>query len=589
MAQPFTFPPPPPPPPRKDSQPPSTLGGTSYASYNGGGSRGQRNNFGRGRGRGNASIGRGYAERGPEFRGAYAGGHGTGSIDYNMNGYRKDFQHPQNSSRDAQSLPQSFQAPNHGQKRTYSTAFDEPAATLLRPQAAPAVPSFGGDLLAQPASAPKKKARKHNQLGLTPASQDHESSSDEDEEAKLASNIASAAHFNSAVLQFEYKGRTATLQNPADIAAWIAERKKNFPTAAKAEAARKEAEEKKRKWEETKKERAEVQRLQRVERDKIRQEELRKKALDTMGSKKIKKEDNIPNLAIKKQEEDEVRRAAPKTEKLKRKLQKAQGDARKAEEALARLQQGRVTSKERETPDAGRSGNLISKLPGAGTLAKPSSDTHEQNAEPSDRIAELKAALLKDEDDILVTSSDSSLSDVDADGSEDDDATTSSSGSSSDSEPSHRPASEIYLISEPESDSDLAPEELTSKRTAPDRIPPPARVDPSTQSSYSALDENKRPRNPCRNMIRMGRCQFGSRCRYSHDLGERPLHGDEQKRGRKIKERADQGKSSERTGRKGLYQILVEKELEEERRVVLEVIMDMGEKGMLEEPRPEVA
>ncbi|KAF7503419.1 hypothetical protein GJ744_003749 [Endocarpon pusillum] len=583
MAQPFTFPPPPPPPSRNDSQPPSTLAGSNYASYRGSTGRGRRDSSVRGRARGDASTGRGYGGRGPGFRGAYGGSHGTGSFDPNINGYKKNFSHPQNPSQDAQFLPQSFQTPNYGQKRPYSAAFNKPATSLLRPQAAPAVPSFGGDILAQPASrstplsTPEKKPRKHNQLGLTPASQDHESSSDDDEEAKLASNIASGAQFNSKVLRFEYKGRTATLQSPADIAAWIAERKKNFPTAARAEAAKKEAEQKKRKWEESKKERAEAQRLQKLEKDKIQQEELRKRALKSMGSKKAKNEEDSHDLTTKNHVENEVRKAALKTEKLKRKLQKVQRDARKAEDALARLQQGRVTIEELGSPDVGD-----------GTVAILPSDAPGQNADPSNRILELKVALLKDEDDILAASSDSSLSDVDADSSEDDDA-TSSSGSDSDLDPNHYPASAIDSISEPESDSDSAPEELTSKRTAPDRIPPPTRINTSSRSSNAAPDEKKQPRNACRNMIRLGRCQFGSRCRYSHDLGGRRPQGDEQKIGRKAIERTDREKGSGKTGRKGLYQILVEKELEEERRAVLEVIMDMGEKGMLEEPRPEEA
>lgn len=65
-----------------------------------------------------------------------------------------------------------------------------------KPQAAPAVPSFGNPLPVKPPAPqehgrkPKKKKRRHNQLGLTPKTQEHESSeedeNDADEEAKLA-------------------------------------------------------------------------------------------------------------------------------------------------------------------------------------------------------------------------------------------------------------------------------------------------------------------------------------------------------------------------------------------------------------------
>lgn len=67
----------------------------------------------------------------------------------------------------------------------------------------PAVPFYGAPLPGQPSplssddiKKPKKKKRKHNQLGLTPLNEDHQSSSEDeeaDEEAKLA-----AAHLCSA-------------------------------------------------------------------------------------------------------------------------------------------------------------------------------------------------------------------------------------------------------------------------------------------------------------------------------------------------------------------------------------------------------
>ena len=87
-----------------------------------------------------------------------------------------------------------LQAPMRGTSAT----LQRPPNTLARPQAAPAVPSFGIPLPSKPpapndnARKSRKKKRKHNQLGLTPAADVHESSEEEedaDEEAKLAAAV----------------------------------------------------------------------------------------------------------------------------------------------------------------------------------------------------------------------------------------------------------------------------------------------------------------------------------------------------------------------------------------------------------------
>jgi len=96
-------------------------------------------------------------------------------------------------------------SPNHftsnrsqGPKRGTSTAVQRPPSSMARPQAAPAVPSFGIPLPMKPPAPsdsgkkPRKKKRKHNQLGLTPKAEEHESSEEEedvDEEAKLAAMV----------------------------------------------------------------------------------------------------------------------------------------------------------------------------------------------------------------------------------------------------------------------------------------------------------------------------------------------------------------------------------------------------------------
>lgn len=87
---------------------------------------------------------------------------------------------------------------NRGQKRGHQDAFGEARLSAskanFKTQVAPAVPSFGIPLPVKPPAPetrkPKKKKRRHNQLGLTPKSLEHESSEEDeneiDEEAKLA-------------------------------------------------------------------------------------------------------------------------------------------------------------------------------------------------------------------------------------------------------------------------------------------------------------------------------------------------------------------------------------------------------------------
>jgi Nuclear fragile X mental retardation-interacting protein 1 (NUFIP1)/Zinc finger C-x8-C-x5-C-x3-H type (and similar) len=551
--------------------------------------------------------------RGRGGAGSFRGNSRNGSFNNGVNSNSEQHGESLGQTRNGQDPREDFSSRSYNQKRSYCAAFSKPATSLPRPQAAPAVPSFGADILPhlnlQPdaPTVPKKKLRKHNQLGLTPASQDHESSSDEDEEARLASGTAPVTASNPALLQFEYKGRTATLNTAADIAAWIAERKRRFPTAAKAEAARKEAEEKKSKWEENRKERAESQRLQRQEMEKTRQEELRKRALESVAAKQSKKGGDKLSISKPEMQPDDFVKAALKEEKLKRKLEKAQRDARKAEEALARMQQGPDSVKPRGLESAA-SLHRVSKPSGTSNLVTQTAETAEQkpNEQLSAELSKLKTEPLKDPDDedalpvsdLSSISSGTSLSDAEPNDSETDEAeaVTSSSGSSSISSSDSASEAEVnfasYLHSVPASDAnpnadpnaDLGPEELTSKRTAPDRVSPPPRIYPSKNSAQTSIladADHPASRIPCRNLLRTGRCHFGERCRYRHDLPKRGGHQrDEMRKERKGRE-GHGGKRS--AGRKGLYQVMVEKEVEEERREALRATGKTGERGMLKE------
>jgi len=81
-------------------------------------------------------------------------------------------------------------------------------------------------------------------------------------------------------------------------------------------------------------------------------------------------------------------------------------------------------------------------------------------------------------------------------------------------------------------------------------------------------------------MVKFGRCNSGKKCRFSHDpdLAQHavPQNGPNPKG----KQRENQATGQPR--RKGLWEIMVEKEKEEEARAVLRIIVEMGEKGMFE-------
>ncbi|KAJ5612637.1 hypothetical protein N7510_005831 [Penicillium lagena] len=360
--------------------------------------------------------------------------------------------------------------PHHHHKRDHSAAFGKPQSTAPRTPAPPPVPSFGNPLPSKPPAVvdatrklPKKRKRKHNQLGLTPKTDEHESSEEDDvdEESKLAASDA-------APLQFTYKGRTSTLQSATDIAAWIAERRKNFPTQTRVEEKKKVAEEAK---------------------------SIREAAREAARQKTKPAADPV----------DEAMRAQQKAEKLRRNLDREQKRFAKAE-AQAEAARRRVEALTKAT-ETGMNPEVAVSEHNVGSPV----DAHDATQEPHDL---------------------SGLSDDDSDD------WTSSSGSSNSSE----------------SDSDSAPEEVSARRHQPERVPPPPR------------DGHKKP-TVCRYFGRHGRCNRGDQCKFSHEVAER---------GGKTKT------PTETKGRKGLFQALLERQREDENRLVMEVIMQLGQGGLLE-------
>ncbi|RAH76435.1 hypothetical protein BO86DRAFT_372845 [Aspergillus japonicus CBS 114.51] len=427
---------------------------------------------------------------------------------------------------------------NHGNKRDHNSAFGRPLqASAPRVAAPPPVPSFGNPLLpskppppADAARKPKKKKRKHNQLGLTPKTEEHESSEEEDdvdEEARLAAEGVTGAASASAPLQFTYRGRTSTLQSPEDIKAWIEERKKRFPTQARVE-------EKKKAMEEAKKAREEALRqkkLQRQEQKPPQKDSKNQKGREQQSQKDGQKDSNDPvDIAAKaKLKADKLRRKLMREEK---RVAKAEADAERARMKVEELQKSSTsTSTHHAQPVAHRETAPDSLIKPAEPTTLPAGGPAVEELVPANDANAQVAGVQVDAGASVSSLDDSDSSDW-----------TSSSGSESSSEDSD------------DSDDDAAPEEATTKREGPERVPPPAR-------------EPKK--KVCRHFARNGRCLHGNRCKFSHEMPER---------GAKTK-------AAEQKGRKGLLQALLDRQKTEDDRKVMEAIVWLGENGMLDTPK----
>lgn len=442
----FNFPPPPPPPPQR-----------SYDA---------NTQFTRGRGYGGGSFrGRG-APRGSSFQQAnFGGGRGRG----NNHASRGASVHTGNKYTPTFEL-------NPSLKRTYT---GQP-----RPRAPPAVPSFNANIenLLPPRPSVKHKEptpplpRKTNLLGLTPANADGSDSEDDiDEESRLVS-VASPDD-----VQFEYKGQTSALRTPAEIVAWIAERRKRWPTQEKREAARKEAEEKKRRWEEEKRKKAEVI-----------QAAKKKRAEDSQNTlvQKRSQKPRAQSLSVPAAGSDANHEAQARAEHLRRKALRAQKKFEAAESELLKA-----------SPDTLAEENVA-----RSTLEGTSDDS---------------------EDDSNGLSDSSNLTD-----------STSSLGA--------------------DADSDSAPEESSSK----------VEVEEIANTSR----QPPRAKKPCQFFAKHGTCKYGAKCKYSHDANQ-------------VSSRHTQiAATGHKTGRKGLWQVMVEREEEEERKKVLNAIIALGKQGVLDDP-----
>lgn len=271
------------------------------------------------------------------------------------------------------------------------------------------------------------------------------------------------------------------LKSPEDIAAWIEERKRRFPTQARIDENKKAMEEAKKAREEA----ARQRNLQKEENKRLQKEAKEGKARQAHAHKESQNETGDPA--------DAAAKAKQKAEKLRQKLMKEEKRAAKAEADAerARLKAAALPEAAVDNEEFGRDLSVSTQEHGLKVVnGEPQPTTDDQANVGSIQEAQVSGAaqntpIALDDTPIHDEARASSLE------LSDDSDWTSSSGSESSSDSG--------------SDDDSAPEEVTSRRQAPERVPPPPR---------------QTNRKPCRH-FKAGHCARGDKCNFSHEVPAR--------------------------------------------------------------------
>ena len=434
-------------------------------------------------------------------------------------------------------------------------------------------------------------------------------------------------------LQFSYNGKTSTLGSAGDIAAWIEERRKRFPTKARvAEAAarkakaqeqakvskerrreenRKKQEESRKRQEEIRKRQEEKQRAkeenQRIQDENRRKKEERKKLHEEnlkrheeareAKKKKIQKEDKPGTQSI-----DAATKERLKLEKLKRALEKS--EKRVAEmEARQKCSNNDTHKIKRSTNSEDTNGISESSL----TQEKESSMLLETTAElRSNDIEDLKTGHDADyqmiPQAISVTDADPPLTPRSEPLSPKLKVNSKILALATSSEVNHPDEERIGIIPDPlaldedsldESDDSLSissisvslDDETTSSSgsseddadSAPEEKSSTHRL-PSRVPPPPRIKPNQKP--ICRQFLKFGRCSRGRFCTFRHEKPESA------KDARKRKE-AERENEDRPLGGMTLHQRLMARQQEEEAEAAVKHTLDQGGQGALEEPKPE--
>jgi hypothetical protein len=404
----------------------------------------------------------------------------------------------------------------------------------------PAVPGFGFALptsptlkrpaVAQSGSRGSQKKRKVH-LGLTqhqePQYESSSSSSDEvadvDEEAALAEKIVNKG------LVFEHEGHNISLQTPAEIKAWIKDRRRQYPTAKRVAEKSKELAEKRA---------GELEFLRRIKGDTGK----RKSAVRAPQEPRPVAAAPTPSAAdIKSAEERQAshQRHQVELQQLRKRLH----------ESLA-INKAKAESSKTATPTSVSIPQAIDLGLGYASENEDPSGKDEDEDEDGDDSSELE------ESSVVSSSSDeqSGDSDLDSDSPPEEQSAKALIPPTSVLPPPPTQAVKLE-IADLGSDSDSPPEEISAKipiKLARTPLPPQQMPSTTTQASNPTT---------CKSWERYGRCNHKKYCKLEHP----PKEKKEKKEVKKL----------------GLFERLVEQEREQADRLALEGIKWLGQNGFL--------
>jgi hypothetical protein len=422
----------------------------------------------------------------------------------------------------------------------------------------PSLPSFGNPLPSKPPppkDAPpteerrsKKRHRsKRLKLGLTPKGEDHESSEedDADEETKLAASLeASGKSYVSFYCyqlsvaytyryEFSYRGSTSSLTSPEEIAAWIEERKKRYPTLARVAEAKEREKERHKVIAEAKKAREEASKLKRQERDEV-------------NAKRVEQELEEKRLKAERAEAEEAaQKAKIKAEKLRRKLLKEQNRLANAE---AEAERTRVKAEELKKSSVSQRRSSVEERP---IVTKTDSDLSSAQVNPFADFSK-PTVPIQTHPPPKPTVEESSAHKPYLSPPEDSQPQSPSALSPA--------SSESLSISESSEDPGFPPDDATSSSGSDDSAPEEAssrhrgehREDGSAGAKRTGKTK-KGEKGPCV-YFEQGHCKKGKSCHYEHDM-QREGGQNAKLSGHSTEKGAGSGTASG-SGRKGLYHIV---------------------------------